>query len=420
MMKHLVLWFVKLTGVLPFLLLYRPRKYYEGDKRSLRTASGEILIANHTTLMDFAMMLFVYPFRTIRVLMAEVLYRRPFSAWFMKQLHGIRVNRDVPENTDRLSEAMTTLTDGGTVGVFPEGKLNQEGQNFGPLLPFHSGAAYMAIKTGALIRPLYFHAHIGLHTSGIMIGEPIDLRAMFGCSTETENLVKATKYLKNKMERLREELQFQSGYQKHSLLSRFTRWSAYWGMKIAFRYRLHFPQNHSDGVNISKACIIACNHTSIFDPPLLCTIFRNTELHILACESLYEYPMLSILLKRLGCIKIDRNILDMESFHIMQSVLQKNECVGIFPEGMLSTTGELAPFHPGAVLAAIASDVDIIPVYISGEGKAFSKHGRNVWIGDAIHYSGDITPDNIQRGTESLFDAVRQLEKRSKENGENE
>ena len=419
-MNQLVLWFVKLTGVLPFLLLYRPRKYYEGSKAVKSKGTGEILIANHTTLMDFAMMLFVYPLKTIRVLMAEVLYRTPLSSWFMKQLHGIRVNRDAPANTDRLSEAMDTLRDGGIIGVFPEGKLNREGKNFGSLLQFHYGAVYMAIKTGALIRPLYFQTRVGLHSSGMMIGEPIDVRSMFGCSTDPDNLAKATKFLRSKMEQLREELQFQSGYQKHSLLSRFTRWSATLGMKIAFRYQIHFPPNGPKTVHISKACVIACNHTSIFDPPLLCTVFRNTELHILACESLYEYPMLSILLKRLGCIKVDRNILDMEAFHIMESVLQRNECLGIFPEGKLSADGRLAQFHPGAVLAAMAAGVDIIPVYMTGQGKAFSKPGRDVWIGAPIHYGGDITPDNIQRGTEELFEAMHQLEVLSKEKEDNE
>lgn len=419
-MNHFVLWFVKITGILPFLLLYKPVKYYENDKNKKINGSNEILIANHTTLMDFAMMLFIYPFRTIRVLMAEVLYRTPLSAWFMKQLHGIRVNRTVPENTDRLAEAMDTLINGGTVGVFPEGKLSPSGKDYGPLLPFHSGAAYLALKTGALVRPLYFHAHCGLRCSGIMIGEPVDLRSMFGNSTERDNLANATRLLRGKMEQLREELAFQSGHKKRSLMTRFTRWSASLGMRIAFRFKTHYEEGENGSSQIRRACIIACNHTSVFDPPLLCTAFRHTELHIIACESLYEYPMLARLLKRLGCIKVNRNLLDMESFHIMQSVLSKNECVGIFPEGKLSEDGKLGRFHPGAVLTAISSGVDIIPVYIRGKGKVFSRHGRDVWIGKPLSFSNDMTSESIQEGTQRLFMAIQHLEYLSGEGMKNE
>ena len=118
-MRNPVLWFVKISGVLPFLFWYKPARYREHGRQK-RNRSGEILIANHTTMMDFAMMLYVYPFQVIRVLMAEVLYCNRFMRWFLKQLRGIRVNRNSPEITDKLHEAIETLNRGGIVGVFAE------------------------------------------------------------------------------------------------------------------------------------------------------------------------------------------------------------------------------------------------------------------------------------------------------------
>ena len=408
-MKNLVLWFVKISGILPFLAWYKPVRYHEHERQK-RNRSGEILIANHTTMMDFAMMLFVYPTHVIRVLMAEVLYRNAFMSWFLKGLRGIRVNRYSPEKTDKLSEAIETLNRGGLVGVFPEGHLNGDGRNFGPFRPFSSGAAYLALRTGAVVRPLYFHVAGGVfRRSHLMIGDAIDLQAMFGTDTEHGNMENATRFLRQKMEQLREETKYRSEYREHSLITRFTQWSLKLGMRIAFPYKLHLAENAENPREMTAPCIVASNHISVYDPPLLCMVFPKLHVHVLACEALYEYPMLAILLRRLGCIKIDRNILDIESFHIMQSVLSRRESVGIFPEGGLARENELREFKSGTILAAMAGNVDIIPVYIAGRGKLFRRKGRDIWIGERLLIEGDMNPENIERYNRLLTERISSL-----------
>ena len=201
-MGNIVLWFVKITGVIPFLIWYRPKKYYEGTKPKY-TGQGEILIANHTTMMDFASMIYIYPFHVIRVLMAEVLFKKKLCGWFMTQIKGIRVNRYSNESTDGLSEAIDTLEKGGRVGIFPEGRLNKEGKNYGPLLNFCPGAAYLALKTGMPIRPVYFNSKTGFFKrTSMLIGNQIDLREIYGNSTDKENVANASRFLRQKMEKI--------------------------------------------------------------------------------------------------------------------------------------------------------------------------------------------------------------------------
>lgn len=413
-MSNLVLWFVKITGILPFLIWFRPKKYYEGKKPKF--TGREILVANHTTMMDFATMLYIYPVHVIRVLMAEVLFQNKFLAWFVTQLKGIRVNRYAPENTDRLAEAIETLNAGGEVGVFPEGKLNIEGNNFGPFLNFSPGAAYLALKTGARVRPVYFNSKHGLFKrTNIMVGEAIDLREMYGESVDINNVENASRFIRQKMEELRGELKFRSEYREKSFITWFTKWSMKIGMKIAFPYNLHVDPD-SDVLNKESApVIVACNHTSIYDPPLLCTLFSKQKIHIVAGEALYDFKMLGILLRRLGCIKVDRNILDVEAFHVIKSLIDKKESIGIFPEGKLSKNGELSEFKSGALLAAYAFDTDVVPVYISNSAKMFRKKGRDIWIGKRIKISGGMTPENIKAGSELLFNTINELKNKSLE-----
>ena len=66
---NLCLGFVKVTGILPAWLFLKPRiRLAEGAKRQLPKSC--ILISNHISLMDFVVYLLIFPFRTIRFLIA--------------------------------------------------------------------------------------------------------------------------------------------------------------------------------------------------------------------------------------------------------------------------------------------------------------------------------------------------------------
>ena len=72
---NLFLVITKLTGYIPAMLLFKPRIYRE-DGVKTRLPKSFMLVSNHKSLLDFALYLVVFPFRTIRFLMAEVLYNK--------------------------------------------------------------------------------------------------------------------------------------------------------------------------------------------------------------------------------------------------------------------------------------------------------------------------------------------------------
>ena len=62
-------WFVKITGWIPQLLIFRTKVYYEDKKVQSRRIKGKaIVVSNHNSLMDFAVLLFVFWRRTLRCL----------------------------------------------------------------------------------------------------------------------------------------------------------------------------------------------------------------------------------------------------------------------------------------------------------------------------------------------------------------
>ena len=88
-------WFIKITGFLPMLIIFRNKIYYEDRTVQGRKIKGSaIVVANHNALIDFAVILFTFPFNTLRCVVAEVLYHKNFILrCFMKMLGTLEVNR---------------------------------------------------------------------------------------------------------------------------------------------------------------------------------------------------------------------------------------------------------------------------------------------------------------------------------------
>lgn len=195
--------FVKLTGVLPAWLLLKPRVHLApGAKR--RLPKNCILVSNHISLMDFVLCILVFPLRTVRFLIAEVLYNRSkLLAVFLRAIGGIRVERD-KMSFDFVSDALEVLDKGGAIGVFPQARLPLKGQQF----PFTVSTAFIALKTSAPIIPVYTDGNYGItKRANLVIGEPLQLAdyCQEGLS-ENDQLDHLTKLLEAKVYALKEEL----------------------------------------------------------------------------------------------------------------------------------------------------------------------------------------------------------------------
>ena len=98
MMTKFVQAFVKVTGWLPQKLVFRTKIYYEDRTRMGRRIQGPaILISNHTSVFDYAVLLFVFFSRTLYYQMAELLFKKKFLHIFLPLMGGIRVDRGANE-----------------------------------------------------------------------------------------------------------------------------------------------------------------------------------------------------------------------------------------------------------------------------------------------------------------------------------
>lgn len=164
--------FVKLTGWLPQFLCFRTKIYYE-DKavQGRRVKGGAIIVSNHTSVFDYAVYLFVFFGRTLRTVMAEVLFEKKALGAFLKLMGGIRVDRDANEY-GFMSKCEKILQNRGVLCVFPEGRLPKPGEE--KPLPFKPGAAYLSLAENVPIIPVYTNgSYFNKKRARVIIGTPI-------------------------------------------------------------------------------------------------------------------------------------------------------------------------------------------------------------------------------------------------------
>ncbi len=114
--------------------------------------------------------------------------------------------------------------------------------------------------------------------------------------------------------------------------------------------------------------IVAANHESLLDPPLLSLVSRR-PLHFLAKVELWRYRPGAWLMDALGGIPIRRDRRDLLSVGRAEELLRAGESVAIFPQG----TVQGGPWTRGAARLALATGAPLVPVRIVGTKRALSK-----------------------------------------------
>ena len=119
--------------------------------------------------------------------------------------------------------------------------------------------------------------------------------------------------------------------------------------------------------------VLVANHESLLDP--LCLFLLELPVRILASDRALRVPVVSTLFRACEHIGVDRSDPGSRkrALDTACSALEAGTPVAIFPEGQLpDTPGELATFHNGAFVAAQSCRVPIVPVVLSGTGRAWA------------------------------------------------
>ena len=148
------------------LLVFRPVVY---GKQNLRVKGKAIFVSNHISLADPILIALCSP-RIVHFMAKSELFKNKFANIFLRSCLAFPVNRKSADLTS-LKIAIKVLNKEKVFGIFPEGKRSITDD----MDEFEKGAAFLAVRTGAPIVPIYIHPWSWrmMHPK-ILVGRPIN------------------------------------------------------------------------------------------------------------------------------------------------------------------------------------------------------------------------------------------------------
>lgn len=188
--------------------------------------------------------------------------------------------------------------------------------------------------------------------------------------------------------------------------------------KVWNRFELH-GSKHLPGN--STGFILAANHVSYLDPPVLGGRIRR-RLGFMAKERLFKIPVLGRMIVWLGALPIAGDS-EFKSMRTVVRALKENKAVVIFPEGTRSAGEDFLEAQPGVAFLAHAAGVPIVPCYIEGTAKAWPRGQKafrpakiKVYIGQPIPVKNEAGEDKIvyyRKTADLVMDRIRELKTQS-------
>lgn len=139
----------------------------------------------------------------------------------------------------------------------------------------------------------------------------------------------------------------------------------------------------TEHIQHGSPAVYAANHASNIEPPVLFHALRALypNVAVLYKAELRKIPLLVWVWDAAGFVPIERANpgQSLPAVNRASDALKAGKSFMIFPEGTRSKTGELLPFKKGGFVMAIAAQVPVVPVTITGARNAMRKGSPLVW-----------------------------------------
>lgn len=167
-------------------------------------------------------------------------------------------------------------------------------------------------------------------------------------------------------------------------------WAALW-FRVEYRGCEHIP---SEG-----GCIIAANHVSFLDPPLIGVgVATHRLVRFVARATLRKNRLADWLFDHLLTIALDRTKGDLKAMRTVLNHLEQGDVVALFPEGTRSPDGRPQQAKAGIGFLIAKAAVPVVPVHIEGTYRAYPRGARFIRPCKVrVTFGKPVYPDEISR-----------------------
>ena len=172
--------------------------------------------------------------------------------------------------------------------------------------------------------------------------------------------------------------------------------------KIMYRAEIYGKENLPKDSNY----IVAANHLSTLDPPLVCANI-DKPMAYMAKKELFDNIFLRWWLNWLGAFAVDRDKLSFSTVKTVMSIKQTGWVLGIFPQGTRQEPGVISNVTKGFATIAKKKKCGILPVGVIGT----DRHVKFPFTGKVVMKIGKLIPynDNVQEMVDQWGKAVQEL-----------
>jgi len=175
---------------------------------------------------------------------------------------------------------------------------------------------------------------------------------------------------------------------------------AIWGVRIT---GLHL-------VPRAGPLIVACNHASMVDPPLLGSAIAPARgPRFLAKKELFRVPGLSWFMRGVGVIPLDRGNADHSAMRAALETLEAGGSVVIFPEGTRMRSGERRPPKLGVSFLAGRTRARVTPAHVVGTREFPRRFPLEVRFGTPLEPPRSDAREAAASFARSVMDAIYAL-----------
>lgn len=150
---------------------------------------------------------------------------------------------------------------------------------------------------------------------------------------------------------------------------------------------------------VEEPVIVAANHTSHLDTPLLLSVLprpmRHRTVVAAAADHFFDRRWKAHLWAgALNAIPIERHRVNRRSADMAAEFLETGWNLVIFPEGGRSPDGWLQPFRAGAAYLAVRTGRPVVPVHLHETWRLLPKEGRRLRRGrTTVRFGAPLIPD---------------------------
>jgi len=162
--------------------------------------------------------------------------------------------------------------------------------------------------------------------------------------------------------------------------------------KLLFRFRIEGRRNLPKG-----ATIVAPNHASYWDPPLVGVAVGRYDVYYMAKRELFRFPIFAMILKMIHTFPVDRGKQDISAFRKALRVLNREKTLVVFPEGGRGKEGRLKPPQPGIGWLAHKTKFPVVPTLV------VNTHRIRVFPRVTVRFGVSIYFETDQRGEDEKY-----------------